>query len=780
MKRTIFTSIFIWALVLPFISSAQSVFVKQYNQAITSADIEWDGHEFIVGGTYQESAKERDFHLTKVDTVGEVLFNYAFDYAQHDVIRYVRPLLGGQGYLFGGNSWGAPASGQTPHPDTSSIIFGKVDPQGNLLSARKFLTAQDKGGTLTGLALTPDSGYIFSALFPNAAGIVRTVLVKVSKNDQVQWTRQYAHRSQSNLAPPVNNLALADSGILLFVNTTITGTPEVQLYLLQENGNTVTEKKRWVLEIDRALSMEVLAGQDSVALYAVMPSGNHGILKLGVNNAGTALQGWGALNSLLSSSVSINSSGTVHTKGKAIAFLSGNSFAYWLGKGHAPEGFSIPNSGQLKDFVVVNRQIYFTGTTLQNGVRVPVLVKSVVSDSVSNCFTQRKQSLGHIAFSAPSRNTPAVAVPLPFPIKDTAATLLKRPVFHMEDTTICIGIGDVWPGDANSDGSANSIDALFVGIAYDQIGPARTKTDSAWLPYQALNWNSSFKNGADYKQADCNGDSVVNKKDLRPILLNYSRQHFKTDLACNGAGPHPPIYLVPHADSVAAGDTLRVRVMLGDPNLPIDSIYGLVFSLSYDANLVDTPNVRFAPVTSWLGNPQQDLIHLKKEFDVEGLLDLAICRNNQVNVAGHGQIAVFEIFTIDDIAGKKGFDYEDLHLELKDVYAITLDETEVCLSPKLDTVVIFQSRPSTSITPQIISHQITLYPNPTEGELWLHTPSLPSQHVQLFDAIGQQVWETSLQKAETHLLDFQHIPPGVYVLQGQSREKRWVKRVLLR
>lgn len=783
MKRTFYPSIFILALILPLFSSGQSVFVKRYNQAITSADIEWDGNDFIVAGTYQESATERDFHLTKLDTSGKVLFHAAFNYARHDVIHFVRPLPGGQGYLFGGNSWGKVNSTGAPHADSSSIIFGKVDPQGNLISARRFLTADLKGGTLTGLQLMPDSGYVFSALMPSPAGNPRTVLVKVSKNDQVQWTRHYAYRSQSNLAPPVNNLALADSGLLLFVNMTVAGNPEVQIMLLKESGNTVSEKKRWVLDIDRALSMEMLKSQDSLALYAVMPNGTHGVLKLGVNTAGTGLSGWGAFNSLLSASININSKGTVHTKGKAIAFLSGNSFAYWLGKGHAPEGFNIPNSGHLEDFVVVNRQIYFTGTTAQGDKRFPVLVKSLVSDSVSNCFTQRQQSFGHIPFHATSRNGLAVSVPIPFPIHDTAVTISIRPNFDLKDTTTCIGIGDVWPGDANSDGSANNVDALFVGIAYDQIGPARATKDSAWLPYQALNWNNRFKNGADYKQADCNGDSVVNMEDLRPIKLNYSRKHFKTNAICGDNGPYPPIYLVPHTDSVAAGDTAHVRVMLGNPTLPIDSIYGLVFSLSYDANLVDTPHVHFAPVTSWLGTPQgpqQDLIHLKQEFIPEGMMDLAICRNDQVNVAGHGHIATFHIFTIDDIAGKQGFDYEDLHLEIRDVYAITLNETEVCLSPHLDTVVIFQSKPSTGLSPEIISSQIALYPNPTDGQFWLHTPPLPQQHLLMVDAVGRKVWETSLGAGDTHLLDISQLGAGMYILQGQAKGKRWVKRLVVR
>src|SRR4029078_10261659 len=47
---------------------------------------------------------------------------------------------------------------------------------------------------------------------------------------------------------------------------------------------------------------------------------------------------------------------------------------------------------------------------------------------------------------------------------------------------------DVWPGDANSDGSADLYDLLAVGIAYNDYGPMRNPAVTTWAAQTSINW----------------------------------------------------------------------------------------------------------------------------------------------------------------------------------------------------------------------------------------------------------------------------------------------------
>ncbi len=72
---------------------------------------------------------------------------------------------------------------------------------------------------------------------------------------------------------------------------------------------------------------------------------------------------------------------------------------------------------------------------------------------------------------------------------------------------------DVWPGDANSDGIADNLDVLELGLHYTQTGSPRVGVSNNWQPYFANNWTGTITNGKNVNHSDCNGDGIINDDD---------------------------------------------------------------------------------------------------------------------------------------------------------------------------------------------------------------------------------------------------------------------------
>nr|HQU59223.1 hypothetical protein [Saprospiraceae bacterium] len=80
----------------------------------------------------------------------------------------------------------------------------------------------------------------------------------------------------------------------------------------------------------------------------------------------------------------------------------------------------------------------------------------------------------------------------------------------------------VWAGDTNSDGIANHLDVLPIGIALGSQGPERT-TPANWSPQPGPDWPEAQYNGANFKHIDADGDGQVRSGDLGFTLLHYER-----------------------------------------------------------------------------------------------------------------------------------------------------------------------------------------------------------------------------------------------------------------
>src|ERR1017187_4381792 len=75
--------------------------------------------------------------------------------------------------------------------------------------------------------------------------------------------------------------------------------------------------------------------------------------------------------------------------------------------------------------------------------------------------------------------------------------------------TIFIDSSCVWPGDADDNKIVNMNDLLAIGIAYGDTGYARPNASLTWNAQPCQDWPRKFKSGVNYKEADCDGNNIV-------------------------------------------------------------------------------------------------------------------------------------------------------------------------------------------------------------------------------------------------------------------------------
>lgn len=769
---------------------AQEVFVKAYDPLVSDPLIEQDGIHLLIGGATRTGNVRTDFALMQIDTAGEVLQSFTYDHDFFDELRFIRTLRGG-GYLFGGHSWPARPAGVNRDPDSAKMVIGRLDANFQMQYVRTYdFGNAHRGGVMTGLVQTLDGGYAFTVQVNAKATNQSLILVKVSRTGDLEAERIFPHIHNPAHPFPSNNLIVKANGDLVISRHTLgtNSSHNAELIglvdsLIPNNGYI---KWRANYEASAIHALAYHSGQDSIALFFQAATGSsYGLAKAD----GEGEISWGAEE--LGSLTALAPPRRVRLKmrGSYIMCLVDNRVTYWNGPGQKPIGIANPYQGVMSDFEALLGKVYLSANIQLNRKRHPILVKSSINDRTGNCYTYFLQNARFLGLQPIRRvNTPNIILVNAVTHEFTAN--VSRSPFSLADSTLCVGAGEVWPGDANSDGGANNRDALYVGLAFSESGPPRatSEQDSAWRPTVAVNWflnNSGLVNGADRKHADCNGDGSIDRRDLRPIILNYSQMHGKTSFdPCDPNVAYPPLYLEPASDTVEAGDSLRVWVVAGDPNLPVDSLYGLSFGLSYDVMLLDTAGVDFRPVSSWL-NPRDSLLWLEKDFFMDGETEVALSKAEsgpgivKRNSHGHGRIAYFDIFTIDDIIFKKDTEYENLHLEIKDVFAITLNETQVCFDIHADTVVLFQKGPNTALGPEIITETVSLFPNPTQNWVQIHTPAFPRQQIDLYDPTGRimKQWEV---QGPHHQLSLLGLAPGFYFLTGNAEGKRWTKKLVIR
>lgn len=315
----------------------------------------------------------------------------------------------------------------------------------------------------------------------------------------------------------------------------------------------------------------------------------------------------------------------------------------------------------------------------------------------------------------------------------------------------------VWPGDANSDGIANNLDILSIGIAHGFTDFARPNATLAWDAQPCPDWSQNFANGVNYKHADCNGDSIVDNNDTLAVSLNYGLTHAKfPGQSCLN---EPPLF-VDLPDTLYPGDTVAAPILFGTASLPVTDLYGVAFSIGYDENIIDTNSVHVTYDNIWLNTQDSTILGFAKDFYFNGNADVAMSRTDHVNLAQrHGRIGILHFTIKDDVSGKNATTVT-LEISITNTTAIDSAENLLFVCGDADSaIVVIEPNGLKQLNE---SFRAKIFPNPANEKLFVKTEK-PMQHIALYSVHGKMLLKESPTQ-NFFEMNMQELPAGSYVL----------------
>lgn len=309
---------------------------------------------------------------------------------------------------------------------------------------------------------------------------------------------------------------------------------------------------------------------------------------------------------------------------------------------------------------------------------------------------------------------------------------------------------DVWPGDANSDGIANSLDVFEIGINFAQTGAARSTTNNVWSPFFANNWIGLTTTSKNMVHSDCNGDGIINLQDTLAIYNNYGFTHSFKLLSTSSSSLDISIYS--DQTSVPPGNWGSASIYLGDTLNPINSLYGVSFDVVYDTSLIQTDSVYIEYLSSFLSSGGANILFRKKVF-ANSVIFAASVRSNLTTVSGYGKIAKLH-YKIKPTA----LINSTLNLYLQNGKKTNNSGVINSLTTGSGTVNI--NSISTNIE-SLLSVSHSIYPNPSTGFVNLIGDFVQDDKIVLVNGIGQIVFEQNLSSGNNKI-QISNLANGLY------------------
>ena len=320
---------------------------------------------------------------------------------------------------------------------------------------------------------------------------------------------------------------------------------------------------------------------------------------------------------------------------------------------------------------------------------------------------------------------------------------------------------DVWPGDANSDGLADNLDVLELGLHYTQTGAARAITSNVWQSYFANNWTGTITNGKNLNHSDCNGDGTINDNDTLAIYNNYGLTHaFKT---AQTTTVNPQLSIVPDQAAVVKGTWGTASIYLGDAITSINNINGIAFTVDFDNTLIETNSIYMEYQNSFL-DAGQNLRFRKLDF-TNSKLYTATTHTVNNNVSGNGLIAKLHYQVKSTIT-------TDQVLNLGISQANQSDASGAILPLTSSTGTLMAMGTSVGLQ-ELDGNFISISPNPTNGSLTINSKT-ELQRIEVISVAGQ----TLLSETPTnvsHTLHLENFSNGIYFVNVYQND-RIVKR----
>ncbi len=309
---------------------------------------------------------------------------------------------------------------------------------------------------------------------------------------------------------------------------------------------------------------------------------------------------------------------------------------------------------------------------------------------------------------------------------------------------------DVWPGDANSDGTADNLDVLELGLHYTQTGPARASISNSWQSYIANNWSGTITNGSNVNHSDCNGDGIIDNNDTLAIYNNYGLTHtFKSP---EQTVSNPQLSIIPDQTMVAKGTWGTCSVYLGDASTQISNINGVAFTINFDQTLIEPNSFYIEYPTSFLNAANQNLKFNKPDFS-NGIIYTATTHTNNTNVTGNGKIAIVH-YKI------KSTLITDAVLNISLVQAKQSNASGVLISLTAGSATVAAIGASVGLDELQGGNTFAVYPNPATHYVTIQSTTA-LQKIELISVTGQVILSEPA-TGNQHKIDLSAVVNGVY------------------
>ena len=316
------------------------------------------------------------------------------------------------------------------------------------------------------------------------------------------------------------------------------------------------------------------------------------------------------------------------------------------------------------------------------------------------------------------------------------------------------GCADVWPGDANSDGVADNLDVLELGIRANSTGAARSNTSNAWQSYYATAWTGTITNGKNLAHADCNGDGVVNASDMTAVNANFSQTHtFRQAQPMAGNN----IVLVPTKNFLVAQEWNTYKVQVND-TAGLGNYCGLAFDISLEPSMIVTDSVKINYATSLLNNGNATYEFVHPSFQ-QGKYYNAIVRTTGVNTSSTGVIATVSFLLKNIPAGTT------VTTGISRVVAVKNDG-------KIKSLPTFTTNQTivniTGVNTTRLDNQVAIYPNPVNHQLIISSRTSEQMQYDVSDVSGRIVISGTGEKEIN--VSTSALAQGIYVVRVSSSE----------
>jgi hypothetical protein len=345
------------------------------------------------------------------------------------------------------------------------------------------------------------------------------------------------------------------------------------------------------------------------------------------------------------------------------------------------------------------------------------------------------------------------------PTINTTYTVIGTDVNNCSTTqTVSVTVdntcADVWPGDANSDGAADNLDILELGLHYAQTGASRATTSNNWQSYFAINWSGTITNGKNLNHSDCNGDGVINDDDTLAIFNNYSLIHaFKT---AQTTTLNPQLSIVPDQASVVKGTWGSASVYLGDAANVINNINGIAFTVDFDNALIETNSIYLEYQNSFIDASQN--LHFRKLNFANGKICTATTHTVNNNVSGFGKIATLHYQIKSSLA-------TDEVLNIGLAQANQSDASGLITPLTSGTGTLMAVGSSVGIKEVLNNSNVSISPNPTNGILNIVFGTIPQNtKIDVYNSIGALVLTETLSN-KNNTINTSYLSDGMYLIK---------------